>query len=116
MLLDSVAQEFRYSVDDLSVLCEVWSLGRDDLHCIGLESPGSVATAMSGAWTGMIQRPGSAGSVDPSSYPWFLDVAEMSSQQGSLRIGRLVTGQFGAPRVGILVNKKKQETEWPLTT
>jgi len=116
MLLDSVAQECRYTEDDLSVLCDVWSLGREDLHSGGLGSPGSVATPVSGAWTGRTQSPGSADSVDQRSCPWFLDVAWTPSQQGSLRIGRLVTGKFRAPGVGILAKGKQQEAEWPLRT
>lgn len=74
MLLDSAAQEFRFADGDL-FLCNVWSFGREDLNSVGLESSGSISTPVSGAWTGMTQRLGSAGTVDQCCYPWFLDVA-----------------------------------------
>lgn len=70
MLLDSVGQEFRHTEDGLSFLCDVGSfVGK--LNSWALESPGS----MCGAWTGMTQGLGSAGTVNQSSHLWFLHVA-----------------------------------------
>lgn len=75
MLWDSIGQELRHAEDGLSLLCDVWSLSWEDLNSWGLESSGSISTHVSGAWIGVAQRRGSAGTVDQSSYSEFPRVA-----------------------------------------
>lgn len=53
--------------------CPGLQLGR--LTWLELESSGGFSAPVSGAWAGMIQRPGSAGIVHWSTYTWLLHVA-----------------------------------------
>ena len=89
-------------MDDLSLLHDVWSPSWET-GMSGLES--------SGAWAGMTQRLGSAGTDNPKHLHWFLHVDWASSQHGGLRVVEHFTWLL---TLSLLSPNLRSHTESPL--